>query len=306
MGGSQKPWGHLSCCRMSFNTFTQCAPSSWSREGSNLMTVGTKVFGPKAQVGVQLVLHILCRVNRRSVLLEDEVWFFSDLLAPWKNLRLKLACSLVETKQVAASPRSMLRSQTPWLRLDAWFLTLWGLERYYYHISIPDHSVYWRQDKRGKFSHRKKDDSISVILHVIQQTISVILYVALQMLLDHCSTQQGFLEHLRPFPLIFLTILNTVENIFFFCASPVFFGHESFSKAFWWFPGLKPEVFLIEDYLLETDAFKRCSTRWTIILPTFSYFEVSVFLNPAFIKVNFSILLTSVRRYLTFSDFTYM
>ena len=49
---------------------------------------GAKVFGPKAHVGVQPFLHILCRVCQRSVLLEDIIWLLSDLLNPWKNFFL--------------------------------------------------------------------------------------------------------------------------------------------------------------------------------------------------------------------------
>ena len=49
-------------------------------------------------------------------------------------------------------------------------------------------------------------------------------------------------------------------------------------------------------------VFKR-SMRWTVILLTFSCFEISVLLKPASSKVDISILLVLIRRYLTFCNF---
>ena len=51
-------------------------------------TVGVKIFGREAYVGVQSVLHSLRRVCRRSVLLENVIWFLSNILDTWKNLYL--------------------------------------------------------------------------------------------------------------------------------------------------------------------------------------------------------------------------
>ena len=53
----------------------------------------------------------------------------------------------------------------------------------------------------------------------------------------------------------------------------------------------------------DTEAFKCCSTRWTIFLLTFSCFQVSVFLKPARNKVVISIILGSFWWYSTFSKF---
>ena len=91
---------------------------------------------------------------------------------------------------------------------------------------------------------------------------------------------------------------------FFFSANFVIFSHESFSNAF-----------LIASWLItrgfenrwrsfmNSEAFKRCYTRWTSILLTFSYLEITVFLKPSSSKEDISILLVSIRRYLTLSDF---
>ena len=49
----------------------------------------SKFLGSKVHVGVQPVLHTLCRVCRRSVLLEGVVWLLNDLLNRGKNFRLQ-------------------------------------------------------------------------------------------------------------------------------------------------------------------------------------------------------------------------
>ena len=48
------------------------------------------------------------------VMLEDIIWFLSDLLDSWKK-----ASSFVQTKPEASSPSSMLRHQASWLRQDS-------------------------------------------------------------------------------------------------------------------------------------------------------------------------------------------
>ena len=86
----------------------------------------------------------------------------SNFLDSWKNFRLQYffvncrACSPVQTKPKASSPRSMLRRQTFWYRLGAWLLILCGVQRHHSQTLRRDHSVCWRQDPRWKFSYRNK------------------------------------------------------------------------------------------------------------------------------------------------------
>ena len=80
--GSQKPLSHLCYCGVSFKSFPQCASTSWSWWSSNLVPVWSK-----AHVYVQPILHNVCCVCRNSVLLEDLIWFLSDVFGSWKNFR---------------------------------------------------------------------------------------------------------------------------------------------------------------------------------------------------------------------------
>ena len=45
--------------------------------------------------------------------------------------RQRLACSHVQRTSKAHSPLSMLWRQPSWVRLNAWLLTLWGVQTYY-------------------------------------------------------------------------------------------------------------------------------------------------------------------------------
>ena len=100
------------------------------------------------------------------------------------------------------------------------------------------------------------------------------------------------------FLLPFFNILDTVEaEIFFFCACPVIFWHGSFSNAIlmasWFMPwGLPDRGLFFRDY----ETFNHCFIQWTVVLLTFSCFEISIFLKPACNKVYISILVVSIRR----------
>ena len=120
MRGSQKPWAHLCWCDVFCKLFSMCAHKLKSRGFKSGLWV------PKFHVDVQPVQHSLCRVYRSSVLLENVIRFLSDLLAPWKISfpkflckRPRLTCSSVQTKPEASFPRTMLRRQASWLKLDA-------------------------------------------------------------------------------------------------------------------------------------------------------------------------------------------
>ena len=183
----------------------------------------------------------------------------------WK--RHILACSLVQTKPEASSPRSMLRRLASCLRLDAWLLTLCGVEWYHSQALQPGHFVCWRKNQRWNFRIGENEGSIPWFFRSFSKPV----------LFSRCfwpiaALNKGFLELLMLFPSIFLTILDTVETeIFFFCASLVIFWHGSLSMAF-----------LVASWLISwglpdrgrsfrnLQAFKRCSTWWTVILLTFN------------------------------------
>ena len=78
--------------------------------------------------------------------------------------RQRLAGSPVQMKSDASSRRSMLRRQASRLRLDAWLLTLCGVQRHHSQTLRPDHSVCWRQANDESFLIGKYQDSIPVIL----------------------------------------------------------------------------------------------------------------------------------------------
>ena len=79
-----------------------------------------------------------------------------------------------------------------------------------------------------------------------------------------------------------------------------------FWKLFWGLLGSKPEAVLIENNPDgNSEAFKRCSTRWTVNLLIFSCFETSISLKPSRNKLDISTFFAFIRRYLTFSNFLY-
>ena len=112
----------------------------------------------------------------------DELWSPKPLCK-----RQRLACSPVQTKPDASSLRSMLRRQASRLRPDAWLLTLCSVQRHHSQTLWVD-ILSIKDCISGKtVLIEKKEDLISVILQVIQQSGA-----PLQTLLNHCWTQQEF------------------------------------------------------------------------------------------------------------------
>ena len=113
----------------------------------------------------------------------------------------------------------------------------------------------------------------------------------------------SFLEHLRLFSPIFLTILDTVEPEVFFCVSLVIFWYDVvFEGLFDDFLAYSLKYSWLTTIFWNSEAFKRSFTQWTVILLTFSCFKISVFRKPVRNQINISTLLPFIRRYLTFSN----
>ena len=103
----------------------------------------------------------------------------------------------------------------------------------------------------------------------------------LQTLLNHSCTQQRFPGTPRTYSSRLLTLMNIVETkISHFRVSLVIFWHGSFSEAFlraswlvtWGLSDRRRSV-------RESETFKRCSTRWSVIPLNFVWFEILVFLE---------------------------
>ena len=89
MRGLQKPWTHLCCCGVYANVFLNVCLQAEVKVVQIWCLWEPKAFGTKAHVGVWQVLHSLCSVCQRSILLEAVIWFLSNLLDPWKNFCLQ-------------------------------------------------------------------------------------------------------------------------------------------------------------------------------------------------------------------------
>ena len=141
----------------------------------------------------------------------------------------RLTCSPVQNKPQASSLRSMLRRQASWLRLDAWLLILCCVQTHHSQTLLPDHTVCLRQDQTVKvFSSEKNDDSIPVILQVIQQTGA-----PLQALLNPCCTQQDFPETSQTFSSrSFYYPGHSEDWNFLLLSQSCYFLARVFSKAF--------------------------------------------------------------------------
>ena len=100
--------------------------------------------------------------------------------------RQRFIWSPVQTKPEASSLRSMLQCQTSCMLLDAWLLTLCGVQRH--HSQTLRFHILFVVDRINYENFLIEfEASIRVILHVIQQTCAL-----LQTFLNYYCTQQGF------------------------------------------------------------------------------------------------------------------
>ena len=152
------------------------------------------------------------------------------------------------------------------MRLNVWLLTICGIQRHHSQTLLPDYSVFF-----------------CTIIAVFNR---------------------GFSKRLRLFSPIFLPSWLQWRMKFSSSDSVLSFsGMGRFRIIFMtsWFTayGLSDRGRSFRN----SEPLKHCFTWWTVILLTFSCFKISGFLKPTCKKVNISILLASIRRYLTFGRF---
>ena len=90
----------------------------------------------------QSILHNLYHVCLCFVLLEDLIWFLSNLFDLCKRLDGDLL--------------TLMMGCWAWLRLGDGLLTRCGAKTHHFQTLWPILSVCWRQDQRWKFFHGKK------------------------------------------------------------------------------------------------------------------------------------------------------
>ena len=137
-------------------------------------------------------------------------------------------------------------------------------------------------------------NSIPVILQVIQQRAA-----SLQTLLGHFCTQETFSFYLSD------QLGHSVDWNFVLlyqsCHFRAWVVFEVFLMASWLTTRGLPDRW---QSFRNSEAFKRCSILWIVVLLLmFNFFEISVFLRLGRNKFDISILLASIRQYLTYSNF---
>ena len=143
--------------------------------------------------------------------------------------RKRLACSPVQAKPEEFSPCSMLWRQASWLIPDTLLLILRCSETSFPIVTTRFFRLLKTVLTVKVFFSEKNEDSIPVILQVIQQTVAI-----LKTVLNHYGTQQGFPETSQTFSSYLFDHLGQTGNWNFLlrCQSCHFLAQFVFEGVF--------------------------------------------------------------------------